>query len=69
MQQECDDTPLMIAYMKGHMQQECDNTPLAIACIKGHIDTAKVLLDHGAIIDHPNTVKSLSPIIIGSLFL
>ena len=40
------------------MQQECNDTSLAIACIQGHIDTAKVLLDHGAIVDHPNAVRS-----------
>ena len=31
-----------------------------VACMKGHIDTAKVLVDHGAIIDDSNSVKFLS---------
>ena len=41
------------------MQQKRGDTPLIVACLTGHIDTAKVLLDHGAIIDHPNMVKLL----------
>ena len=41
------------------MQKECDYTPLMVACMKGHIDTAKVLVDHGAIIDDSNSVKFL----------
>ena len=41
------------------MQKECDDTPLMVACMKGHIDTAKVLVDHGAIIDDSNSVKFL----------
>ena len=43
--------------MKGHMQQDCDDPPLAIACVKGHTATANVLLDHGAVVDQPNSVK------------
>lgn len=42
------------------LQQECDGIPLMVACKNGHIDAAKVLLDHGAIVDHPNSVKFLS---------
>ena len=29
-------------------------TPLIIVCIGGHTDTARVLLDHGAVVDYPS---------------
>ena len=42
------------------LQRECDDIPLMVACKNGHIDAAMVLLDHGAIVDLPNSVKFLS---------
>ena len=42
------------------VQKEYDDTPLMVACMKGHINTAKVLVDHGAIVDGSNSVKFLS---------
>ena len=32
---------------------------MIVVCAKGHIDIAKMLLDHGASVDHPNKVKFL----------
>jgi disulfide bond formation protein DsbB len=33
-------------------QNEWGNTPLSRACACGHVETARVLLDHGAYVDH-----------------
>jgi ankyrin repeat protein len=41
------------------MQDVYGNTPLIQACQRGHIETARVLLDHGAARDHCNKVNSL----------
>ena len=40
------------------MQDEKYNTALIIACRYGHVETARVLLDHGANVDHQNNVSS-----------
>ena len=34
------------------------NTALIKACELGHVETARVLLDHGAAVDYQNKVKS-----------
>ena len=40
------------------MQDKDGNTALIKACGGGHVETARVLLDHGANIDHQNNVSS-----------
>jgi ankyrin repeat protein len=35
------------------------NTPLIMTCQCGHVETARVLLDHGAVVDYQNKVTSL----------
>ena len=32
-------------------------TPLIYAAMKGHVSTAKILIEHGAAIDHENKVR------------
>jgi ankyrin repeat protein len=39
------------------MQDEDGDTPLIIACRWGHVETARVLLDHGANVDQQNNVS------------
>ena len=39
------------------MQDVRGNTALIQACGRGHVETAMVLLDHGAIVDQQNKVK------------
>ena len=41
-----------------HIQDESGNTALIKACYGGHVETARVLLDHGADVDHQNNVSS-----------
>jgi ankyrin repeat protein len=41
------------------MQDVYGNTALINACQHGHVETARVLLDHGAVTDYQNKVKSL----------
>jgi ankyrin repeat protein len=40
------------------MQNEVGDTPLIKACQRGHVETARVLLDHGANVDQQNNVSS-----------
>ena len=37
-------------------QDEYGDTPLIAACRRGHVETARILLDHGANVDHQNKV-------------
>jgi ankyrin repeat protein len=39
------------------IQDMYGNTPLINACRRGHVETARVLLDHGANVDYQNKVK------------
>jgi ankyrin repeat protein len=39
------------------MQDEDSVTPLITACLGGHVETARVLLDHGANVDQQNNVS------------
>jgi ankyrin repeat protein len=41
------------------MQDVYGYTPLIQACQRGHVETARVLLDHGAATDYRNKVNSL----------
>ena len=41
------------------MQDVNGNTALMEACQRGHVETAMVLLDHGAIVDQQNKVKEI----------
>ena len=38
------------------MQDEDGDTALIEACAGGHVETARILLDHGANVDHQNKV-------------
>ena len=40
------------------IQDMIGNTALIRACQGGHVETARVLLDHGAVVDHQNNVSS-----------
>jgi ankyrin repeat protein len=40
------------------MQDRVGDTPLITACQCGHVETARVLLDHGANVDQQNNVSS-----------
>ena len=40
------------------MQDEDGNTALIQACRRRHAETARVLLDHGANVDHQNNVSN-----------
>ena len=40
------------------MQDKNGDTALIKACEHGHVETARVLLDHGANVDHQNIVSS-----------
>jgi ankyrin repeat protein len=40
------------------IQSNNGNTALIEACERGHVETARVLLDHGAATDYRNKVKS-----------
>ena len=40
------------------MQDEDGNTALIRACGHGHVETAMVLLDHGAVVDQQTDVSS-----------
>ena len=40
------------------VQDEDGDTALIKACWNGHAETARVLLDHGANVDHQNNVSS-----------
>ena len=40
------------------VQDEDGDTALIQACQYGHVETARVLLDHGANFDHQNNVSS-----------
>ena len=58
-------TPLILTFVhetqcvfSKHMQDEDGNTALIQACRYGHVETARVLLDHGANVDHQNNVSS-----------
>jgi ankyrin repeat protein len=42
------------------MQDEDGNTALIMACQRGHVETARVLLDHGAATDYQNKVNSFN---------
>jgi ankyrin repeat protein len=42
------------------MQDGNGDTPLIKACQRGHVETARVLLDHGAVVDCQNKVKSFN---------
>jgi ankyrin repeat protein len=37
-------------------QDEWGNAALSLACAHGHVETARVLLDHGAYVDQQNKV-------------
>ena len=39
------------------VQDESGTTALIQACERGHVETARVLLDHGANVDHQNNVS------------
>ena len=39
------------------MQDENGNTALIEACQGGHVESARILLDHGANVDHQNNVS------------
>ena len=41
------------------MQDEGGNTPLIQACQRGHVETARVLLKHGAKVDQQDNVSSI----------
>ena len=43
------------------MQDRGGDTPLINACLRGHVETARVLLDHGANVDQQNNVSSIIP--------
>ena len=40
------------------VQDENGDTALIQTCWNGHVETARVLLDHGANVDHQNNVSS-----------
>ena len=40
------------------IQDKDGDTALIQACRHGHVETARVLLDHGANVDHQNNVSS-----------
>ena len=42
------------------VQDEDGDTALIQACQYGHVETARVLLDHGANVDHQNNVSSIT---------
>ena len=42
-----------------HIQDEWGNTALSLACEGGHVETARILLDHGANVDYQNKVMLL----------
>jgi ankyrin repeat protein len=41
-------------------QDEWGSIALSHACAYGHVETARVLLDHGAYVDHQNKVVKLN---------
>ena len=45
------------------LQDKWGNTALSRACACGHVETARVLLDHGANVDYQNKVAKLSLIL------
>ena len=51
------------------MQDEKGNTALIKACRRGHVETARVLLDHGANVDHQNNVSTRTQILTNWLYL
>ena len=42
------------------MQDKYGNTALIQACQYGHVETARILLDNGANVDHQNNVSTCS---------
>ena len=38
-------------------QNEWGDTPLSLACAGGYVETAIILLEHGAYVDHQNKVS------------
>ena len=44
-------------------EEEEGNSLLCVACENGQAETTRVLLDHGAIIDHQNKVYTNSDIV------
>ena len=45
------------------MQDKYGYTALVVACRRGHVETARVLLDHGANVDHQNNVSNRTQIL------
>ena len=51
------------------IQDEDGDTFLIKACQRGHVETARVLLDHGANVDHQNNVRGRTQILANWLRL
>ena len=48
---------MWLVFFSKLLQTNNGNTALIKACEHGHIETARVLLDHGAVVDYQNKVK------------